>query len=221
MKFVLTFVFSSLVLTQLSAQMFTHYGGSFGYGSSKVLGEFDEYEKSKDVHCFSIGLVGEHHFDAPFLISSEIKFMGYQDSSLYSNSVVSNNETVTVSKNYKNTRYYFQVPISAGFNIPLKDDGRIIIKGGAYYAGLIGSRTQGHETWTNGTLEMDTVIDANSFFPYSKKEFGILAALGYGSDNYSFEFRFSKGLTPLFNPTPDLTKYNGAFLLTLCGFLPN
>ncbi len=221
MKFVLSFVFSALLISQISAQLFTHYGGAVGYGSSKMLGEFNEFEKSKDIQSFSIGLIGEHHFDAPFLLTSEINFMSYGDSLLYAHSVFSNNDTVTVSKNYKNTRYYLQIPITAGLNIPVGEDSRIFIKGGAYYARLMGSRTQGHETWTNGTLATDTVIDSNSFFPYSKKEFGILLGVGYGSDSYAIEFRLSRGLSELFNQAGTLPKYNGAFVFTLSGYLPN
>jgi hypothetical protein len=221
MKRFLSFFFFVFSLSQISAQLFTHYGGSAGFGSSKLLGEFNEFEKSRDVQCFSIGLVGEHHFDAPFLLTSEINFMSYGDSLLYEHSVFSNSDTVTVSKNYKNTRYYLQIPITAGLNIPVGNDTRIFFKGGVYYASLIGSRTRGHETLINGTLVSDTVIDSNSFFPYSKKEFGILAGLGYGSDSYAVEFRLSRGLSELFNQAGALPKYNGAILLTLSGYLPN
>jgi len=221
MKCVLSFVFSALVLTQISGQLFTHYGGSVGFGSSKLLGQFDEFEKSKDVQCFSIGIVGEHHFDAPFLLTSQINFISYGDSLLYSQSVFSNNETVTISKKFKNMRYYLQIPINVGLNIPVGEDSRIFIKGGAYYASLIGSRTKGHETLINGTLASDNVIDSNSFFPYSKKEFGILAGVGYGSDSYAIEFRLTRGLSKLFNQSGYLPKYNGAVLLTLTGYLPN
>lgn len=221
MKRVLSFFIFVFSLSQVSAQLFTHYGGSAGFGSSKLLGEFNEFEKSRDVQCFSIGLVGEHHFDAPFLVSSEINFMSYGDSLLYKRTMFSNIDTVTLAKNYESMRYYLQIPITAGLNIPVGEDSRIFFKAGVYYASLIGSRTRGHETWTDGTLDLDTVIDSNTFFPYAKKEFGVLAGLGYGSDSYAVEFRLSRGLSNLFNQAGALPKYNGAILLTLSGYLPN
>jgi hypothetical protein len=222
MKFVLSFVFSALVLTQLSAQLFTHYGGTVGFGQSNILGEKSEFERVKGVQNFSIGLVGEHHFDAPFLITSELNFYGSGDSTIYNFSTVENNATVNHVNRYKNSRYYLQVPVCVGLNIPAgEEDSRVIIKAGAYYGSLIGSRTSGKERMIVGSSVTVELIDEKNYLAYPKKDFGLVAAIGYGSEQYSLEFRFNKGLTSLFNQSGVNAKYNFASMVTLCGFLPN
>jgi len=79
MKRFLSFFIFVFSLTQLSAQLFTHYGGTVGFGQSNILGEKSEFERVKGVQNFSIGLVGEHHFEGPFLITSELNFYGSGD----------------------------------------------------------------------------------------------------------------------------------------------
>jgi hypothetical protein len=222
MKFVLSFVFSALLISHISAQLFTHYGGAVGFGQSNILGEKSEFERVKGVQNFSIGLVGEHHFEGPFLITSELNFYGSGDSTIYNFSNVENNSVINYVNRYKNTRYYLQVPVCIGLNIPSgEEDTRVIIKAGAYYGSLIGSRTSGKERVIAGAVVTDTLIDARNYHPYPKKDFGLVAAIGYGSDKYSLEFRFNKGLTSLFNQSGVNTKYNFAYMVTLCGFLPN
>ena len=67
MKRFLSFFIFVFSLSQLSAQLFTHVGGTVGFGQSKILGEKTEFERVKDVQNFSVGFVGEHRFDSPFL----------------------------------------------------------------------------------------------------------------------------------------------------------
>jgi hypothetical protein len=222
MKRVLSIVIFVFNLTHISAQLFTHAGGTVGFGQSKILGENSEFESVKAIQNFSIGLVGEHHFDSPFLITTGVNFYGTGDSTIYEQSVVSNNTTITSINRYKNMRYYVHVPLCFGLSIPTgEDNAAIIIKAGAYYGSLIGSRTSGKERLISGSIVADTLIDAKGFFPYPKKDFGWIAALGYGNDKYSVEVRFNKGLTSLFNQPGDLPKYNYAYLVTLTGYLPN
>lgn len=222
MKRVLSFFIFVFSLTHISAQLFTHVGGSVGFGQSKVLGERSEFERVKDIQNFSLGLVGEHRFDSPFVITIGANFMGFGDSTIYTQTMVANNTTITSIDRYKNMRYYMQVPLCVGLNIPLgeESDG-LIIKAGAYYGSLVGSRTTGKQSILSGSVVTDTVIDAKSFFAYPKKDFGWIAAVGYGNDKYSVEVRFNKGLTSLFNQPGDLPKYNFAYIFTLTGYLPN
>lgn len=222
MKRVLIFFIFVFSLSQVSAQLFTHFGGTVGFGQSKILGEKTAFEKVKDVQNFSVGLVGEHHFDSPFLITTGVNFYGSGDSTIYEQSVVSNNTTITSINRYKNMRYYLQVPLCVGLNIPMGEDSDgLIIKGGVYYGSLLGSRTTGKQILVTGAAVTDTVIDAKSFFAYPKKDFGWIAAVGYVNDKYSVEVRFNKGLTSLFNQPGDLPKYNFAYIFTLTGYLPN
>ncbi len=222
MKRVLIFFIFVFSLSQTFAQLFTHFGGTVGFGQSKILGERAEFERVKDIQNFSVGLVGEHHFDSPFLITTGVNFYGSGDSTIYTRSVVSNNTTLTSVNRYKNMRYYVQVPLCVGLNIPMgEDNAGIIIKAGAYYGSLIGSRTSGKERLISGTMVTDSLIDAKGFYPYPKRDFGLVAALGYGTDEYSVEIRFNKGLTSLFNQPGDLPKYNFSYMVTLTGYLPN
>jgi hypothetical protein len=222
MKCVLSFFIFVFSLTQTSAQLFTHVGGTVGFGQSKILGEKTEFEKVKDIQNFSVGLVGEHRFDSPFLITTGVSLTGFGDSTIYTRSEVSNNTTVTSINRYKNMRYYLQVPIYVGFAIPTgEDNAAIMIKAGAYYGSLIGSRTSGKERLISGTMVTDTLIDAKGFYPYPKRDIGLVGTVGYGTDEYSVEFRFNKGLTSLFNQPGDLPKYNFAYMVTLTGYLPN
>jgi hypothetical protein len=222
MKRFLSFFIFVFSLSQLSAQLFTHVGGAVGFGQSKILGEKTEFEKVKDIQNFSVGLVGEHRFDSPFLITTGVRLIGFGDSTIYTNSVVSISTTVTSINRYKNMRYYMQVPLCFGLNISLgEDNSNLILKGGAYYGSLIGSRTSGKQSIITATIVTDTIIDSKGFFPYPKKEFGWIAALGYGTDQYSIEIQFNKGLTSLFNQPGDLPKYNYAYMVTLTGYLPN
>ena len=222
MKRFLSFFIFVFSLSQLSAQLFTHVGGTVGFGQSKILGEKTEFERVKDVQNFSVGFVGEHRFDSPFLITTGIHFYGSGDSTIYTQSVVSNNTTITSVNRYKNMRYYVQVPLCVGLNIPMgEDNAGIIIKAGAYYGSLIGSRTSGKERLISGAMVTDTLIDAKGFYPYPKRDIGLVGTVGYGTDEYSVEFRFNKGLTSLFNQPGDLPKYNFAYMVTLTGYLPN
>lgn len=222
MKRVLSFFIFIFSLTHLSAQLFTHVGGTVGFGQSKILGEKTEFEKVKDIQNFSVGLVGEHRFDSPFLITTGVDFYGSGDSTIYEQSVVSNNTTITSINRYKNMRYYLQVPLCVGLNIPTgEDNAGVIIKAGAYYGSLIGSRTSGKQSVITGTTVADTLIDSKGFYPYPKRDFGLVGTVGYGTDQYSVEIRFNKGLTSLFNQPRDLPKYNFAYMVTLTGYLPN
>ena len=222
MKRFLSFFIFVFSLSQISAQLFTHYGGTVGFGQSKILGEKIENERVKDVQNFSIGFVGEHRFDSPFLIATALNFYSSGDSTIYTKSEVSNTTTTTEVNRFKNSRYYLQIPICFGLNIPIGEerDG-IIVKAGGYYASLIGSRTSGEQIVSDGTFVTDSMIDSKGYYPYPKRDFGWVAAIGYNTDHYSLEFRFNKGLTSLFNQTGDKPKYNFAYMITLCGYLPN
>ena len=222
MKRVLSFFIFVFSLTHISAQLFTHVGGTVGFGQSKILGEKTAFEKVKDVQNFSVGLVGEHHFDSPFLITTGVNFYGSGDSTIYVQSVVSNNTTITSINRNKNMRYYLQVPLCVGLNIPTgEDNAGVIIKAGAYYGALLGSRTSGKQSVIAGTTVADTLIDSKGFYSYPKRDFGLVGTVGYGTDQYSVEIRFNKGLTSLFNQPGDLPKYNFAYMVTLTGYLPN
>lgn len=222
MKRVLSFFIFVFSLTEVSAQLFTHLGGTVGFGQSKIQGEKTAFERVKDVQNFSVGLVGEHRFDSPFLITTGVCLTGFGDSTIYTRSEVSNNTTVTSINRYKNMRYYLQVPIYVGFSIPTgEDNAGIMIKAGAYYGSLIGSRTSGKQSVIAGTTVADTLIDSKGFYPYPKRDFGLVGTVGYGTDQYSVEIRFNKGLTSLFNQPGDLPKYNFAYMVTLTGYLPN
>ena len=200
MKRVLSFFIFVFSLTHTSAQLFTHVGGTVGFGQSKILGENSEFESVKAVQNFSIGLVGEHHFEFPIFISSEVNFYATGDSTIYSRTLIENNLTYSLVNRYKNMRYYIQIPLIAGLSIPTKqEDARIIIKTGLYYGALLGSRTTGRETKINSNAVFDSIIDAKGYLNYPKNDIGLVAAIGYGSNRYSLEFRLNKGLTSLFN----------------------
>jgi hypothetical protein len=222
MKKFLLILFLFFLMKISSAQLFTHVGGSVGFGQSKILGERSDFERVKDVQNFSLGVAAEHRFDAPILFTIGVNFTGFGDSTIYKRSFIANNTTTTTINRYKNMRYYMQVPLCIGLNIRLgKDKANLLIKGGAYYGSLLGSRTTGKESVVSGSMVADTIIDTKGYFPYSKNDFGWIAALGYGTDRYSVEVRFNKGLVSLFSQPADLPKYNFAYIVTLSGYLPN
>lgn len=210
------------VAQPLAAQLFTHVGGNVGFGQSKILGEKSEFERVKEVQNFSLGLTAEHRFDSPFLITTGINFTGFGDSTIFKHSVVANNTTITSINRYKNMRYYVQIPICVAVIIPAgEDNAGIMIKAGAYYGSLLGSRTTGMQRLVSGSVVTDSIIDTKAFNAYPKREFGLVAALGYDVEQYSVEFRFNRGLTSLFNQPGDKAKYNFAYMISLIGYLPN
>lgn len=103
---------------------------------------------------------------------------------------------------------YLQAPIMAAYKFNLKEDRKIVVKAGPYFAcGLFGSKITINNFWSS---EEVSVFDSD--YGLRRFDVGICTGAAFEQGHFAIGLEYSRGLRRL---APDFRQYNQAFGIVL------